>query len=122
MGINDIPNLLHAVSLKSYNTYRVGGEAKFFYEAHDRRALERAVSAARESSVPFYILGGGTNVLASDKGFNGLVIKMMAGKVSMASEVMHAASGSSMGVLVNKAKAFGLSGLEWAAGLPGTLG
>ena len=122
MGINDIPNLLHAVSLKSYNTYRVGGEAKFFYEAHDRRALERAVSAARESSVPFYILGGGTNVLASDKGFDGLVIKMMAGKVSMASEVMHAASGVSMGTLVNKAKALGLSGLEWAAGLPGTLG
>ncbi|KKT74045.1 MAG: UDP-N-acetylenolpyruvoylglucosamine reductase [Parcubacteria group bacterium GW2011_GWB1_44_7] len=122
MAINDIPNLRHAVSLKSYNTYRVGGEAKFFYEAHDWRALERAVSAARESSVPFYILGGGTNVLASDKGFDGLVIKMMAGKVSMAGEVMHAASGVSMGALVNKAKALGLSGLEWAAGLPGTLG
>ena len=122
MSIHDIPNLRHAVSLKIYNTYRVGGEAKFFYEAHDWRALERAVLAARSNGVPFYILGGGTNVLAPDKGFDGLVIKMMAGKISMAGEVMYAEAGVSMGVLVNKAKALGLSGLEWAAGLPGTLG
>ena len=122
MGINDIPNLRHAVSLKSYNTYRVGGEAKFFYEAHDWRALERAVLVARESGVPFYILGGGTNVLASDKGFDGLVIKMMAGEVSVDEETMRAEAGVSMGALVNKAKALGFSGLEWAAGLPGTLG
>ena len=122
MAMSDIPNLRHAVSLKSYNTYRVGGEAKFFYEAHDRRALERAVLAARESDVPFYILGGGTNVLALDKGFDGLVIKMMAEKISMAGGVMYAEAGAAMGVLVNKAKALGLSGLEWAAGLPGTLG
>ena len=122
MAMSDIPNLRHAVSLKSYNTYRVGGEAKFFYEAHDRRALERAVLAARESGVPFYILGGGTNVLAPDKDFDGLVIKMMVGRVSMAREVMAAEAGVSMGTLVNKAKALGFSGLEWAAGLPGTLG
>src|SRR3990170_4071781 len=100
MAMSDIPNLRHAVLLKSYNTYRVGGQAKFFYEAHDRRSLERAVLAARESGVPFYILGGGTNVLVSDKGFDGLVIKMIAGKVSAAGETMHAESGVSMGVLV----------------------
>lgn len=112
----------YAVSLKKHNTYRVGGEAKFFYEAHDRPSLERAVLVAQTDSVPYYILGGGTNVLVSDKGFDGLAVKMMMSRVDMAGETMRAEAGVPMGVLVNKAKALGLSGLEWAAGLPGTLG
>src|SRR3989304_1380905 len=112
MAMSDIPNLRHAVLLKSYNTYRVGGEAKFFYEAHDRRALERAVLAARERGGPFYILGGGANGLAPDKGFDGLGIKRRAGEVFVDEETMRAEAGVSMGALVNKAKALGFSGLD----------
>lgn len=122
MSIRDIPNLRYAVSLKSHNTYRVGGEAKFFYEAHDRTSLERAVLAARADGVSYYILGGGTNMLVSDKGFDGLAVKMMMSRVDAAGETICVEAGVPMGVLVNKAKALGLSGLEWAAGLPGTLG
>lgn len=122
MNVFDIPNLRHAVSLKSHNTYRVGGEAKFFYEAHDRQSLERAVLASRADNLPYYILGGGTNVLAPDNGFDGLLIKIMMSQVDVFYETISAEAGVPMGALVNKAKALGLSGLEWAAGLPGTLG
>jgi len=87
-----------------------------------KELIQKAVAAAQNEGVPYYILGGGTNVLAADNGFDGLVIKVLHQNIEVYNDSLFADAGISMGVLVHKAKALGLSSLEWAAGLPGTLG
>ncbi len=110
------------VDLSQYNTYRVGGKARFFYEAKSDNALCDAVMFANKEGVAFTVLGGGTNILVPGEGFDGLVIKMTTTESVIKGELIYADAGVSMGALVQKAKQAGLSGLEWAAGLPGTLG
>lgn len=110
------------VSLKDYNTYRVGGAARYFYEAHDAASLKNAVNKAQEGGMRYFLLGGGTNILVPEEGFDGVVIKANHQHIKVQGEEIYADAGIPMGALVAKAHALSLSGLEWAAGLPGTLG
>lgn len=110
------------VSLKDYNTYRVGGAARYFFEAHDAASLKNAVNKAQEGGMRYFLLGGGTNVLVPDEGFDGVVIKVHHQRMEAHDYELYADAGIPMGALVAKAHALSLSGLEWAAGLPGTLG
>ena len=99
MGIQKLlPGLKKNVSLKNYTTFKIGGPAKYFFEAKKKEDLIGAVITAKKFKLPFFILGGGSNVLVSDKGFNGLVIKF----------------GQLLSSYVSK-------GLEWAVGIPGTI-
>ncbi len=87
------------VLLKNYTTFKIGGPAKYFCFAKNKEGLIEAVKWAKEKNLPFFILGGGSNLLVSDKGYEGLVIKYQNPKLAE---------------YVNK-------GLEWAAGIPGTV-
>ncbi|MFH1780607.1 MAG: UDP-N-acetylmuramate dehydrogenase [Candidatus Nealsonbacteria bacterium] len=86
------------ISLKKYTTFRIGGQAKYFFIAKTKNDLLRAVKEAKERRLPFFILGNGSNLLVSDEGYKGLVIK----------------TGKPLSSYVSK-------GLEWAAGIPGTI-
>jgi len=86
------------VLLKDYTTFKIGGPAKYFYIAKTKTELIEAIKKAKKIKLPFFILGGGSNLLVSDKGFNGLVIKF----------------GQPLSSYVSK-------GLEWAVGIPGTV-
>lgn len=119
----DLKNLKYDEPLVACTMFRVGGKAKFFFEANGRESFQQAVLAAKSKNIPHFILGGGTNILVSDEGFDGLVIKSNCCGIKILDDgLFFAEAGVSMGALVNKAKISGLSGLEWAAGLPGTLG
>lgn len=123
MKITSLENIKLNEPLVGYNTYQVGGVAKFFVEADDKEAVQKAIYAAESDSVPCIILGGGTNVLISDKGFDGLVIKAKHNQFkTYEDDTVFAEAGMPMGALLNKLAFLGLSGLEWAAGIPGTLG
>lgn len=87
------------VPLKKYTTFKIGGPAKYFCLARNKKDLIEAIKWAKEKKMPFFILGGGSNLLVSDRGFDGLVIKFQNPK---------------LGDFVEQ-------GLEWAAGIPGTL-
>jgi UDP-N-acetylmuramate dehydrogenase len=63
-------------SLKNYTTFKIGGPAKFFVEVENEKELKEANIWAKENSLPIFILGGGSNLLVSDAGFDGLVIRM----------------------------------------------
>jgi len=107
-------NFKKNVSLKNYTTFKIGGPAKYFYIAKNKTELIEAIKQAKKLKLPFFnserseeskfcqrqvfILGGGSNLLVSDKGFNGLVIKF----------------GQPLSSYVSK-------GLEWAVGIPGTV-
>lgn len=110
------------ISLKDRNTYSVGGSARYFFEAKDADALMSAVRYAHKNNIAYFILGGGTNILVPEEGFDGVVIKAQHQRIEAQGDELYADAGIPMGALVTAAAARSLSGLEWAAGLPGTLG
>lgn len=112
--------------LARYTAARLGGPAEALLEVFSADELAQAVELAWETDCGYTLLGGGSNVLISDRGISGLVIlnRARAVKFEVAAEppVIWAESGANLGVLARQAAAHGLSGLEWAAGIPGTLG
>ena len=111
-----------AVDLKKFSNYRIGGTAKYFKEAKTVEELIEAIKWARENKLPIYILGGGTNILWSDKGFNGLVLKPNFNFIEFNNSHITVGASVLMSKLVQAAVGRGLKGLEWAGGLPGTFG
>ena len=117
------------VLLKNYTTFRIGGKAEYFFVAKNKKDLIKAISVAKKLKLPFFILGGGSNLLVSDKGFNGILIKIRNTKYEIPAcpagrqntKIM-AEAGVMLGELVNILAKTELSGLEWAAGIPGTVG
>lgn len=110
------------VPLKQISHYKIGGKAKYFFEAKNIDGLIKAVEKQRQLKMPLFILAGATNVLIDDKGFDGLIIKIQSADLRTKFDIIKAESGIPMAELVKIAAEKNLSGLEWAAGLPGTLG
>lgn len=110
------------IPLAPLTTFRIGGPAKFLVEAETQEDLIEAINWAKVHGEKFYILGGGSNLLVSDKGFNGLIIKNNCREISVNDEKVFAGSGALLSQLVQTAASELLTGLEWAAGIPGTVG
>lgn len=108
-----------AVPLKKYTTFRIGGLAEYFCAVKTTDELIEVSAFAKAKKLPFFILGGGSNLLVSDKGFGGLVIKIENCKLKIENSCIIADAGISLGKLVNAAANASLSGLEWATGIPG---
>lgn len=99
--------ILENVALAPLTTFNIGGAAHYFSEVHSAEEVIEAVAWARSRSVPFFVLGGGSNVLFADEGFGGLVIRY--------------AGPALFDLIVSNAKD-GLGGWENLAGIPGTIG
>jgi len=110
------------VKLAPYTTYKIGGPARYFVKGKNEEEIIEAVSWAKNQSIPFFILGGGSNVLISDKGFAGLVVRIQNTKYKIQDTRVEAGAGIDLSNLVNIAIDNGLKGLEWASGIPGTFG
>lgn len=108
--------------LAKHTNFRLGGPAKFFIEAKTQDELVQAVQLAKQNNVPYFIMGGGSNVLASDEGFDGLVIKMAMREFKIEGETVTADAGVMSAALARATAEAGLAGFEWAIGLPGTVG
>lgn len=115
-------------SMAGRTTFRTGGPAAFFAAVKSREALREAVLLCRRENVPFYILGNGSNLLVSSRGFDGVMIKLEGEFLSCSAEECEGESGirAGAGILLSKIGRFalehGLAGFEFAAGIPGTLG
>jgi UDP-N-acetylmuramate dehydrogenase len=111
------------VLLKDYSTFKIGGPAKYFVEAKTFNDFREAVEWAHEKKEKFMILGGGSNILFHDQGFDGLVIKLANKKIELKNkDEISCQAGVSLSGLVAFSAEHGLTGLEWAAGIPGTVG
>jgi len=112
--------------LGRYSSSRLGGPAAALVDVRTAQELVRAVSVCWELSVPFRVIGGGSNVLVSDRGFAGLVIVNRTRQLRFAEEeaqpLVWAETGVNLGLLARLTGQHGLSGLEWAASIPGSLG
>ena len=113
------------VSLAPYTAARVGGPADLFITANSADELAAIISLLREAGTDYFILGGGSNVLISDKGVRGITVLNRAKAVRFENDdppKVWAESGVVFSNLANRCAPKGLSGLEWAATVPGTIG
>lgn len=113
-------------SLAKYTSARVGGEAEMVLTVKSADDLLAAVEMAHAHGIPFRVIGGGSNVLIADAGMRGLVILNRAKKVRFRnrgfSVVVSAEAGMNLSSLTRQCISNGLGGLEWAIGVPGTVG
>ena len=103
-------------------TLRVGGPAQRYLEAGDREALLAAIRLARDAVVPCFVLGNGSDLVVSDRGIPGLVVRNRARKVALDGGELTADAGAPMAMLVKRCTAEGLAGFEFGISIPGTLG
>ena len=110
------------VVLAKYTTYKIGGPADYFISVKNFEELKKALQFAGDNSLSIFILAGGSNVLFSDDGFRGLVIKIDNKELNVKGNEITAGAGVLMNDLVSQSIENSLAGLEWAGGLPGTVG
>ncbi len=120
-------NVRHDEPMARHTTFGIGGPADFFLTANDEQVLREAVRAAQTAGAPIFVLGSGSNILVGDGGIRGVVIE---DKVHSVHEPvvngigvrLRVEAGASFARLARSTARDGLRGLEWAAGIPGTLG
>ncbi len=111
--------------LKKYTTFKIGGQAKFFIRPYDIADLKLLITLAKRYKIPILVIGAGSNILISDKGVEAIVLQLNSPffkRIFNKGNCLKVGSGFSIRQLIQVAKDRGLSGLEFLAGIPGTVG
>lgn len=116
------PQIKKNVSLKKYTTFKIGGKTSYFLEIKEEKKLIEILKFLKKEKIPFFILGGGSNVLFSDRGFKGVVIRFKNSQIEFKKNKIKVSAGCFLKNLVSFCIEKELSGLEFLAGIPGTLG
>ena len=114
------------ISLAPLTTFKVGGPARYFIDAHSEHEVSEAVAFAFARKLPLFVLGGGSNLLVSDSGWPGLVLKVSLAGVEFEGDrekmLFHAGAGENWDELVALAVSKNCGGVECLSGIPGTIG
>ncbi|HEV7643913.1 MAG TPA: UDP-N-acetylmuramate dehydrogenase [Pyrinomonadaceae bacterium] len=110
------------ISLAPLTTLNIGGEARFFARAENEEQILAGLEFARQRALPVFILGGGSNVLIADDGFDGLVLQMVLGGIAFEESRVTAAGGEGWDDLVRVCVEKNLAGVECLSGIPGFVG
>ena len=112
------------IIMKELVSFGVGGVTDFYYAANNVDDLVKAVSLACSEEIPYFILGGGYNIVPSDVGFGGLVIENKCSNIAFSGDTSQVIvdSGLNLGKLINSAASREFGGLEFLFGVPGTVG
>ena len=108
--------------LAKHSTYKIGGSAKYFVVTKSKEDILEAVGFAKQKKLPFFLLGGGSNILFNDKGYDGVIIKIQLGGFKIDGQNIISGAGVPLAQLVNVSIDNNLTGLEWGVGIPGTIG
>ena len=117
-------NVLRNEPMKNHTTFRIGGEVKYFLQPQDITSVQALLRICTDEKIPFHIIGNGSNILVSDDGFAGAIIQIYKNmsEVTHTEEMIKAQAGASLTQIANVAAKANLTGLEFAAGIPGTVG
>ena len=115
-------NVRENESMRAHTTFGIGGPAKFFVSVYKKDVLVRLVSALNYIEYPYKIIGTGSNLLVRDGGFDGVIIRLKTCEIVENGNIIYADAGAPLVSVVQKAAELGLSGLEFAYGIPGTVG
>jgi UDP-N-acetylmuramate dehydrogenase len=110
--------------MKSHTTFRVGGPADYFVTPQTAEEVAKVIETCTQEKVPYYIVGNGSNLLVSDKGYEGVIIQIykQMNQVKVEGAQIHAQAGALLSMIAKRALDAELTGFEFAAGIPGTLG
>ena len=116
--------ILREEPMRLHTTFRIGGPAQFFVIPRTQEEAAAAVCLCRSEGAPYYIIGNGSNLLVSDKGYRGVVIQLFKefSDINIEGTRIRAQAGASLAKIAAEALRAGLAGFEFAAGIPGTLG
>jgi UDP-N-acetylmuramate dehydrogenase len=119
-----IPNVTvsHGTPMSRYTRFGIGGPADLFADTASAEGFAAALRSARDAAIPVTVIGGGTNLIVSDEGFRGLVLRFSAGEIVAKGSIVTADAGAVLQDLVDFANRHGLAGLETLAGIPGWVG
>lgn len=117
-------NILKDEPMSAHTTFRIGGPADYFAMPSSAEEIRRIVSLCIEREIPYYIIGNGSNLLVGDKGFRGVIIQIFKNmrEIRINGETVTAQAGALLSKVAAAAYEAGLTGFEFASGIPGTLG
>jgi UDP-N-acetylmuramate dehydrogenase len=115
-------SVVRDVPLSSYTRFGIGGAADIFVETGEPEVFVEALRIARSSGLETVVIGGGTNLIVSDDGFRGVVLKLSNSRLARGGDAVHAESGATLQALVDFTIDVGLKGLETMTGIPGSVG
>lgn len=110
------------VDITPYTNFQIGGPARYFMEITEEEQIPDAFQKIKELKLPYFILGGGSNVLFSSRGYDGCVIHMKIEKYENKANAFTVGAGHGLGLFINKAVRLGFGGIQGLVGIPGTLG
>lgn len=110
--------------MKLHTTFRVGGPADFFVVPENEEEIRGVINLCRSEEMPYYIIGNGSNLLVSDKGYRGVIIQIYKAmnRIEVTGKRITVAAGALLSQIAAKALEAGLAGFEFASGIPGTVG
>ncbi len=110
--------------MKKHTTFRIGGEADLFLRMENVKQLQEVQNYLRKLEIPYYVLGNGSNLLVSDAGYSGVIIEIAdkMNTICVEGNSIIAQAGALMSKIAHVAYEHGLTGFEFAAGIPGTIG
>lgn len=120
--LEKIEGMQRGVNLAKLTTFQMGGPADFFYEVKDVMMVPAVIEACKADGLPYVLLGWGSNMIFSDKGFRGLVIRNLARRMEVEGESVVADSGTLLSQIIQFSLKHGLTGMEKLMGVPGTIG
>lgn len=122
--MNNFSEVLFEEPMRKHTSFKIGGPAEIFISAGSAEEAVRAVRLCREENIPFEIIGNGSNLLVADCGVRGAVICIGRGmsRITIENNIMRAEGGALLSAAARAAQRASLSGMEFAAGIPGTVG
>jgi UDP-N-acetylmuramate dehydrogenase len=110
--------------MKQHTTFRIGGPADYFLVPDTVQEMKQLLSACRDLSIPYFIMGNGSNLLVSDSGYRGAVIQVARNmsRIEVSGNTVRAEAGALLSAIASRALEASLAGFEFAGGIPGTLG
>ena len=108
--------------MKNHTTFKIGGMATIYCEIENIQTICTIINYCNKEQIKYYLLGNGSNIIFSDKGYDGIIIKIICKDIYVENNTIIAQSGASLSDLCKFAQAQGLGGLEFAYGIPGTVG
>lgn len=110
--------------MKQHTTFRIGGRADYFVSPTETEQIRKIIELCRQENMPWYVIGNGSNLLVSDHGFRGVIIRLFKNYAGLRieGEQIFVQAGALLSRTANAALQEGLTGFEFAAGIPGTIG
>lgn len=117
-------NVLKDEPMAIHTTFRIGGPADYFVMPREVDAVRKIVHLCREEQIPYYVVGNGSNLLVGDRGFRGVIIQIYKNmdRISVEGQEIRVQAGALLSKTAAAALEAGLAGLEFASGIPGTVG